>query len=280
MFNLDYIAANVGATIANTGNIFAYETLTANASGELTLGAAPVPVVTNGTAYVYYRKSSENVDMQKKAAPSATVAGFEANTEYCVMYRKSVTAETVTINSQFIPDTLHAVLTVALYSGDSCNAESASKAGEVVIDIPRFQLSGAQDISMTATGASQTALEGNALASGCTGCDGKAIYATITKFVSGAHWYDDAQGLVIEDLSGITAGDTVNKDVVVYAYYADKAPKKLDLADLTITFTAGTTGLNYTGGKITGTAAAGTAVLRAVCTAKTALEANKAIVIA
>jgi hypothetical protein len=147
MFNLEYIAANTGATISNGGNIFAYETVTADASGNIVLGAAPVPVVTNGTAYVWFRKSSENVEMTKVEATSPTVAGFEANTEYCVMYRKSIDGEMITISSQFIPDTLHAVLTVALYSGDSCNVEAATKAGEVVIDIPRLQLTGAMDIS-------------------------------------------------------------------------------------------------------------------------------------
>lgn len=161
---MEYIAANTGADIVNGGNIFARETVTSDASGNITLAAAPVPVVTNGTAYVWYRKSSEQVEMAKKEASSTTVAGFDANTEYCVLYRKAVDGEYISISSQFIPDTLHAVLTVALYAGDSCNVEAATKAGEIEIDIPRFQLSGAMDISMTATGASQTPLDGNACA--------------------------------------------------------------------------------------------------------------------
>lgn len=236
--------------------------------------------MTGGTAYVWYRKSSEQIDLVKKEASTAEVAGFEANTEYCVMYRKSVDGKKITISSQFIPDTLHAVLTVALYSGDNCNVESATKAGEITIDIPRFQLSGAMDISMTATGAAQTALEGNALASGCTGCDGKAIYATITQYITGAHWYDDADGLVIEDLSGIVAGEEVSKPLVVYAYYSDKAPKQVAIDDLTVTFAAGTSGLSYADGVISGTAAEGTAVIEVVCTEKTSLETNKQIVVA
>ena len=164
MFNLEYIAANTGAVKNSGGNTFAYETLTSDSSGVITLGATPVPIVTNGTAYVWARKSSENVDMTRYTATGNTVTGLTASTEYCVMYRKSIDGETITISSQFIPDTLHAVLTVALYSGDSCNPESATKAGEVVIDIPRLQLSGAQDISMTATGVANTPLEGNACA--------------------------------------------------------------------------------------------------------------------
>ena len=118
------------------------------------------------------------------------------------------------------------------------------------------------------------------LASGCTGCDGKAIYASITEVITGAHWYDDADGLIIEDLSGIKAGDAVNKDVVVYAYYKDAAPRKVALDELTVSFEAGETGLSYSAGKITGTAAAGTALVDVVCDAKAELQVNKAIVIA
>jgi len=236
MFNLDYIAANTGAAKEQTGKVFAYETLTADDQGQISLGAAPIPVITNGTAYLWYRKSSENKDMDKKEAPSAFLTGFEANTEYCVMYRKSVDAETITINSQFIPDTLHAVLTVALYSGDSCNVESATKAGEVVIDIPRLQLSGAMDISMSATGAAQTPLEGNALASGCTGCDGKAIYATITKYIANSHWFDAADGILVEDGEvRVKSSDQNGIIPSVYAYYKNAAPKKLATSDFKIT---------------------------------------------
>lgn len=262
------------------GNVFEYETLTSDGSGNITLSAAAVPVISGGTAYVWFRKSSENGDMERKEAPSTTIGGFDADTEYCVMYRKAADGEMITISSQFIPDTLHAVLTVALYAGDSCDVQSATKAGEVVIDIPRFQLTGAMDITMSATGAAQTPLEGNALASGCTGCDGKAIYATITKVLEGKKWYDNAAGLVIEDLSDIAAGDVVNKNVVVYAYYDDAAPKQVAIADLTINFTAGDTGLSYSAGKITGTAAAGTATIDVEVTAKPALETNKNIVVA
>lgn len=275
MFNLEFLAANTGAVIEkDKGSIFAYETVKADETGKITLKAAPVPVVTNGTAYVWYRKSSENIDMKRKAAPSTEIGDFEPNTEYCVMYRKAVDGEMITINSQFIPDTLHAVLTVALYSGDNCNVEAATKAGEITIDIPRLQLTGASEISMTATGAAQTALEGNALASGCSSCDGKAIYATITKFISGANWYDDADGLVIEDLSGLKVGDS--KDLVVYAFYGNKAPKKVNNSELTIASDG--TVITTANGKVNAISA-GNGYITVSCTAKPAVEGSKYIVV-
>lgn len=142
------------------------------------------------------------------------------------MYRKAVDGKQITVSSQFIPDTVHAVLTVALYSGDSCDVESATKAGEITIDIPRLQLTGAMDLSMTATGACQTPLEGNALASGCSGCDGKAVYATITQFITGKEWFDNFEGLLMEDVA-LTAG--TGALVKVYAYGGSMAAKELNV---------------------------------------------------
>lgn len=283
MFNLDFIAANTGASMEQgVAQVFANEDKTSDASGSITLAADPIAVVTGGGTYAWVRKATEGgAERTRVNVVNKVITGLDANTEYCIMYRKVADGRTITISSQFIPDTLHAILTVALYTGDSCNVDAATKAGEVVIDIPRLQLSGAMDISMTASGAAQTPLEGNALASGCTGCDGKAIYATISEVITGSHWYDDAAGLIIEDLSGIKAGDTVNKNLVVYAYYTNGAPKQLDLAELTITNTLTNIGLsiNTTTGAITGTAVAGTGNLTVVCTAKPALETNKNIVV-
>ena len=156
MFNLDFIAANCGAEVERgVGEVFAYDTI--NYTGA-PVELPAIAVVTGGKANIWYRSSAVAGDMVKLAPNAEGKYEFPANGEYCIMYRKNADGRKITISSQFIPETLHAVLTVALYSGDNCNVESATKAGEVVIDIPRLQLTGAQDITMSATGAAQTAL--------------------------------------------------------------------------------------------------------------------------
>ena len=283
MFNLEYVAANVGAEIANGGDVFKTESLKAE-GGVLTLAKAPVPVVTNGQAKAFYRKASDaNGEMKTAVAidNKITVGGADDNDDYCVLYRyNDEAAQVVTVNAQFIPETLHAVLTVALYAGDSCNVESATKAGEIEIDIPRFQLTGAMDISMTATGASQTPLEGNALASGCAGCDGDGIYATITKVLFNANWYDNVDGLIIEDNSiEITAGN-YNRQLVVYAYYRDGAPKQIDASKLNFAIDPDI-GLEISStGLITGTATTGTGIITVYAKDKPELVASAIIVCA
>lgn len=281
MFNLEYVAANVGADIAAGGDVFKTEALKAE-GGVLTLAKAPVPVVTNGAAKVFYRKASDaNAEMLAAIAVDnkITVGGADDNADYCVLYRyNDEAAQVVTVNAQFIPETLHAVLTVALYSGDSCNIEASTKVGEIEIDIPRFQLTGAMDISMTATGASQTPLEGNALASGCAGCDGDGIYATITKVLFNANWYDNVEGLIIEDnYVEIAAGD-YSRQLVVYAFYRDGAPKQIDASKLNFAIDPAI-GLSVSAtGLVTGTATNGTGIVTVEAKEKPELKASATIV--
>lgn len=266
MFNLEYIAANCGADIENGGDVFYTEELTAEGT-TLTLSNTPVPIVSGGSAKVYARLASDGgADMDEYVASGNTITVPTANVKYCVMYRYTDdAAKQITINAQFIPDTLHAVLTVALYLGDACDVTAATKAGEVEIDIPRFQLTGAMDISMTATGAAQTPLEGNALASGCTGCEGDGIYATITKVLFNSNWYDGVSSLIFDNASRqLSAGDVANSLFTVYAVYSSGSPKAIAASNFNWAIEAGDTGLSVSdAGLVTGTAAAGTATITA-----------------
>ena len=284
MFNMSYVAANCGSDIIKGGDIFKDEQLTANESGEITLSANAVPF-SGSDIYAYVRKADSASDKRKKMpVVDNKVTGLEADATYCVRYLYTDgAADRLVVSSQFIPKTLYAVLTVALYAGDDKNVESATKVGKVVIKIPRFQLSGAMEISMTATGASQTALDGSAMAYGGKGCDGRGIYAEIIQVLDDAHWYDDASGLIIEDnyIEMEASAFKTGSAPVVYAWYPTAAPKQISNAilaaqesalkadersKLVYDITAGSTGLTINGdtGVIGGTPASGTALITVV----------------
>lgn len=242
-----------------------------------------MPIISGGVAKVYARLASEGgADMEEYVASGNTITVPTANVKYCVMYRYTDdAAKQITINAQFIPDTLHAVLTVALYLGDACDVTAATKAGEVEIDIPRFQLTGAMDISMTATGAAQTPLEGNALASGCQGCEGDGIYATITKVLFNSNWYDGVSTLIFDNASRqLTVGDVANSLFTVYAVYSSGSPKAIAASNFNWAIEAGTTGLSVSeAGLVTGTAAEGTATITATAKDKEGLVATGTITV-
>ena len=283
MFKLEYIAANCGSEIENGGDVFYTEELTASGT-TLTLSQTPVPIISGGTAKVYARLASDGgADMEEYVASGNTITVPTANVAYCVMYRyNDDAAKQITVSAQFIPDTLHAVLTVALYLGDACDVTAATKAGEVEIDIPRFQLTGAMDISMTATGSAQTPLEGNALATGCEGCEGDGIYATITKVLFNSNWYDGVKTLIFDNASrSLTVGDVANELFTVYAVYASGSPKAIAASNFTWAISAGDTGLSISQeGVVTGTAAAGTATITATSKDDASLVATGTITVA
>ena len=160
MFNMEYVAAQVGSGIVHAGDVFKTETLKVSGN-TLTLSSPAVPIVSGSEkAYAWIKPADGTGDQVRRevAGKSITVTA-EDGVEYCVMYKyTNDAAKQITVNAQFIPAVLHAVLTVALYYGDACNVEAATKAGEVTIDIPRLQLNGAFEMAMSATGASQTSL--------------------------------------------------------------------------------------------------------------------------
>ena len=134
--------------------------------------------------------------------------------------------------------------------------------------------------TLTATGASQTPLEGNALASGCVGCDGDGVYATITKVLFNAKWYDNVEGLIIEDNYVEIATGSYNRQLVVYAYYRDGAPKQVDASKLTFAIDP-SIGLNVSeSGLISGTATSGTGIITVKAKDKAELKASATIVCA
>lgn len=283
MFNMSYVAANCGSELVKGGDVFKDEESKADESGVVTLKSTAVPFI-GSEIYAYVRNSDEVSDKRKKmAVVNNKISGLKAGDTYCVRYLYTDgAADKLVVSSQFIPKTLYAVLTVALYAGDDKNAESATKVGKVVIKIPRFQLSGAMEISMTATGASQTALDGSAMAYGGKGCDGRGIYAEILQVIDNAHWYDEASGLIIEDnYIEMKASDfKIGSAPVVYAWYPTAAPKQISNAILTaqesgldaeersklvysISGIAGLT-IDSATGVIGGTPAAGTATIKVV----------------
>lgn len=226
MFEMEYIAANVGAKIVTGGDGLVYKEVKSDDTGKITLPTTAVPL-TGNTVYAYASvKGADKFDTYVVSSDnSITVSGSSA--DYCVKYfENNISARAIKINTNFVPDTLYVVLTASLFAGDA-KAGSGTKVGSVVIKVPRFQLNGSQEISMTMTGASNTAFEGSALAVEEDGCDGKAYYAEILEILFNARWYDNVRSIQIEDNDVTIKAGTVNMGLDVYAIYANALPKKI-----------------------------------------------------
>lgn len=277
MFEMEYIAANVGAEIENGADVMTYKEVRSEGNGRLELPTTAVPLAGNNIYAYASIKGEDKWDTYTVTDNAITVA--KNSTVYCVKYfENNISARVIKVNSNFIPDTLYVILTAALYAGDA-KAGTGTKVGSVVVKVPRFQLSGSQELSMTMTGASTTAFEGSALAVEEESCDSKGYYAEIIEVLFNARWYDNVKSLVIEDSDVYLQPGEASMPVEVYALYDNALPKKISNAiikngesalseeeksSLKFTIEAGTTalGVDAETGIVSGTAAAGTATVR------------------
>lgn len=285
MFNLEYLAANVGGELERGGNAFADHELTADENGVITLPSVAVPIRDGSTVSAYIAPEKAADKSKRTRVPVTadnTIEGLEAGAKYCVRYLyTSASARKLTIYSDFIPGVFDLYLTANLFSSDVTKARSAnasSKVGTITIHIPRFMLNGQQELSMTATGIANTSLEGFALASDVTGCNNRGVYAEITELIFNDRWYSEANGLIIEDnYIEMPKADFKSFTPTVYAWYTNGSPKLISNTILATQESelaaneksklvwsvknAGTTGLdvNANTGVISGTAETGVA---------------------
>ena len=232
MFKMEYIAANVGAELEWGGDVFKDEEIVVAQGNALKVSGTPVPFTAGGKIYVYAKLVSEE-NYKTYEYTEDGITGLAAGT-YCVKYLyTNDNARKLVVKANFTPDTLSVMLTSNLYAGDDKNPATGTKIGTVTIKVPRFLLSGSQELSMNMTGASTSPFEGSALASNAEGCDGEGIYAEIIEIIEGRKWIDNVTEIMVDNADNLTVGDPVE----VYAV-ADNAIKKLDanVTEATITY--------------------------------------------
>lgn len=269
MFDLNYIAWQVGSELQRGGITMFTEQVTAGTAGAVQLSKA-VEMMGESCGLdhylVWYRKAgcaaSDEYDSQivDKGATTFTIEGAAKGDEYCVSYfTKDNAANTVLVNANFVPAELVLMLTTKLFAGDANNPETGRPVGEITVKIPRFSLDGTFDLSMAMSSAATMSLNGTALAVDDGSCDNEGIYAEIVEVVNGAHWYDGLTALRTEFDEGVTTAELpVDTVIDVYGVYRNAAPSLVDPALLT--FGAGETGavIDATGKVTTAPTTAGT----------------------
>lgn len=269
MFKIDYIAKNVGSDITIGGDAITNESVTLGAGGTGTVAGTPVAFDSYGIIGWATKNGSETNVAISFTGSTFTVAGGSSGEIYCIKYFENDAAgKLVTVSANIVPKVVRAVLTANLFNGDPNDITGATKVGKVTIEIPRLQLSGAQELNMSMTGISQTDMSGVALVADENCSDG--YYATILQTKYDANWYDDVTNLAVDDADfalGVAGTRTLN----VYAIYPNAVP--VLKANTNFTFTSDTPGKASvnSSGVVTGVAA-GTATIRIKITAKPAIE--------
>ena len=243
LFSLEYLALNVGGIITAGSNVFKTEQYTIATADTIVVEETPQQFGSVGTIGWVSIAGQDNwskvtFDPETK---TATLAGLPVGTTICIKYiHTDASAEQFVVSSAFIPDQVHAVLTLPLFKatvGADASYTSSSKVGEVQVDIPNFLLAGAQELSLSSSGAATTALSGSALASytGNEGCDADGYYAVLKQVIIGKDEWADVKAIVIAD-SDIDLEADETQTLEVYALYGGvKAPRLIENAKLTFT---------------------------------------------
>lgn len=245
IWDLQYLAMNCGGAISRNDNVIMVDEELLVSNNTITVTNTPISF--GGRLCGWVKKTSEDdnsyttIDFQ-----STNVLPYTAsdNTKVCVKYfRTDTVSRNFTVNANFVPSVYHAILTIPVFQSGMTEESlgSSSKIGYIQVDIPRFQLDGAQELSLTASGISNVSLSGKALATTVDSCDGQGYYARITEIVNGQSEWDGVSAIVIAN-SNIVLGTGETETLKVYKLYNDgSAPVLVDNTDLTFTPASGCT---------------------------------------
>lgn len=280
LFSIDSLALNIGGTITVGANVVTIEQQTAGANGVVTVNHSPNEFL-EGRGYIcFIKKSTDSDEAWKKFTfntDSRTVnTTFSENDVVCVRYcMTNESARKFSVSTAFIPQQISIILTLPLYRAGTEKATAftaSSQVGEMQVKIPKFLFSGAQDLSLTSSGAATTALSGKALATdtGIGGCSSDTYYGEIIEVVFNKDEFEDVQNIVIVNSNlEMSAGDTKTLEVRAM-YNGATAPKVIDNSKITFTVADSSIASVSSAGVVTANAT-GTTTIEAVVTSKTSL---------
>lgn len=251
IWDLNYLAMNCGGSITAGSDVITLEQVTTVTDNEIVVSETPVAFTATSGVIGWYKLSSEADDAFKKVefdpeTKKALVSGLSAGTTICVKYViNASTARKFVVNADYIPSIVHAIMTISLFKAGTTTETltSSSKIGEIIVDIPNFQLEGAQDFSLTSSGIASVALSGSALATftGNAGCSDHGYYAIITEHIYNQGEWDNVTALAVAN-GNIELGAGETQVLQVYKMFNNGTqPALVDNSKLTFTGSTGVT---------------------------------------
>lgn len=267
LFDLNYMALALGVSVQQGGLSVKEEELTAAVAGSLTLTEEPVAV--DGSLIGWYKKPTDNVwSVGTITGKTMTIVGSQANEVYCVKYfYMNENADSITIKAQYVPSELHVVLIYDLYAADIKVVANQERYGRLIVDIPRLQMAGSQELSLDASSTSTVSLTGSALAVNTSNsCEEDPYYGTMTQEIYGASWKDNVVAIAVQN-GDVDLAQSGTETLIVRAVYSGNRGSDIkDNSNFTFavegTPASTATGTNVdASGVITAGATAGTCVI-------------------
>lgn len=273
LFDMTYIALNVGGEITVGGDSLITESVTTTTANKVTVTGTPVAFGNAGTIGWMTVEGEDNWQPITFTGKTAEVSGLASGTNVCVRYNAYDDAmKQFIIPSNVIPSEIHVVMTYPLFAAttDVQSLSTSSKVGELIVDIPRFQFNGSVELSLTSSGAATSNLSGSALAVNDTiNCSDMGRYGTVKLRTFGGNWYDNLIAMAVDGAEmSMKTNDT--KTLKVVGIFQDKGTTLtgvLNNANLTFTSSSSSVATVSTAGVVTA-AGTGTATIEIVATDK------------
>ena len=275
LFELGYIAHNVGSqVVSGTSGMLTEEQITATGSGALTVSGTPYDFLSLGTIGWIAKPGSDEwstFTFSGSSATGVTLADGSAIIEgdtYCVKYMSEAPCDEVVISADFVPDEVTVVLKGDLYKASKGNDVSTSSIiGHIEVDVPRFQLEGSMDISLSSSGAAQIPFSGQALVTMEESCEGGGYYAVVKEFETSANWYDNLVAFALEGSDSISIVKDTTKKLNIYGIYSNGSAKLIKSSNLKFTATSGAG--TVSDGVLTAADTAGSGTITVECSGST-----------
>jgi hypothetical protein len=249
-FDLSYIAAQSGSQIfVGLADVYKMNECVTLTAGVGTLAILPVSTTVGvelpSGQFVEVTPTASSIDLTAYGLTTESVkATYQFNTE----------VKRITIDAESNPMLMELIL-----FADKCNNDSG-KVADIEINVPRFQLDGNYEISLSPDGTATTNLNGQALAVEGEKCsDGSSVYAYITEVPTKTITIPVAEIVATPSTATIAVAGTQNISVLALRGGLYK-PSQLTNTDCTFTSGTPATATVTTAGVITGVAA-GTSVI-------------------
>ena len=241
LFNLDYIAKNVGTQITPANGVL-YEEQVVASGGVLTASGTPADFLGMGTLGWFSKPGEDEWTRFTFVGNASSDAVVVDGDTYCIKYMNNLDCEQVVVPSEFVPDEVTVILKGDLYKASKGNdVTTSSVIGHIEVEVPRFQLNGSMDISLNSSGASQIPFAGQALVTtdATAGCEGGGYYAIIKQYNENANWYDALIGLAVEGSDSVVVAVGETKTLNVYGVFNNGSSRLIDANRLVYEASAG-----------------------------------------
>lgn len=284
LYSQEYIALSVGSGIEIGGDAIELVEATVGANGTIDVSPkVPRDFMNQGTIGWYTLAGKNDWNKVTFVGNVATVSGLEEGEKVCVKINTAHDSmTTVNIPSAFIPAETILILTLPLFRARQDKVYNKSQqAGEIQVPIGRFQLNGAQTLSLNMTGASTMSLSGTATVdfTGNTTCSGDSgIYAKWKQIIYNQDEKDLYSNIVVSNSDiELTGAETETLNVLGIGKGLT-APKLIDNSKLT--FTAdGTSATVDNNGVVKVKTGTGQTVIDVVYTGETRLSAKAVVTV-